>query len=125
MQIFFWQASVIKTCIFFKMLERDIHKRLETLLLLKKFGGHITKRDDDTLIVSDCSRISDQQILCLKAEFPNSQSMVITSTGSISNWILVVRIGANCCKLTSSLCMQTCVHAILYCIVAFYLSHQI
>ena len=107
------------------MLERNIQKRLETLLLLDKFGGHVTKRDDDTLIVSDCSRISDEQILCLKKEFPNSQSMVITSLGSISNWILVVRIGGSSFKFSNSLCMQTCVHAILYCGLSVYLSNYV
>ena len=70
-----------------------VKKTIKSVLDVDRIGGKIIARDDDTIILSDCSRLMHEHIEIILKHHPFLQVQYVSSQTSDSGYIVVF----SCC----------------------------
>lgn len=76
---------------------------LRYLLDLERRGGRLFQRDDNTIIVIDCSNFTSEQIDCVHTTYPHVQVSVLQSDASMSGFIVVFTVAPRTFKTSTGL----------------------
>jgi hypothetical protein len=94
-----FHRSVGKKAIDMKILETG----LRSLLDVDRRGGRLFQRDDETVILVDCSSFTSEQIECLQTVYPHLHVTVLQSESSLSGFLVVFQLASPAFKRTASL----------------------
>lgn len=70
-------------------------KRIGEIMKLDKQGGKMVQRDDFTVVIADCSKITDAQIRAMRIEYPHVYIEIVGSSGSMSGFCIIVHASAS------------------------------
>lgn len=73
----------------------SLKSSIQEVFQVKKHGGMIMWRDDNTLIMSDVSKITHEQCSSIHSFFPHVQIDFLSSEASMSGFIVVFHCNSN------------------------------
>ena len=68
-----------------------VNRYLVRLCQMGRFGGRIVQRDDHTLVVYDTPAWTEDHAQSLRSRFPECEVSVLSSSHSLSGFLVVVR----------------------------------
>lgn len=68
---------------------------VEDVFQVKKHGGVMMWRDENTLIISDISKITHEQHCTISSSFPHVHVDILSSDASITGFIVVLHCASN------------------------------
>lgn len=94
-----FHRAVGKKAIDMKILETG----LRSVLDVDRRGGRLFQRDDETVILVDCSSFTSEQIECLQTVYPHLRVTVLQSEASLSGFLVVFQLASPAFKRTAAL----------------------
>jgi hypothetical protein len=94
-----WYHSSTNRDISMAKLERG----LRSVLDVDRQGGRLFQRDNETIVLADCSRFTSDQIECLQIVYPHIRTTVLQSDASVSVFLIIFQLASPVFKKTAAL----------------------
>lgn len=80
-----------------------LERGLRSVLDVDRQGGRLFQRDNETIVLADCSRFSSEQIECLQTVYPHIHTTVLQSEASLSGFLIIFQLASPAFKNTAAL----------------------
>lgn len=67
---------------------------LRSMLDLDRRGGKLFQRDNETIVLTDCSSFTSEQLECLQTVYPQVRANVVQSDVSLSGFLVIFQLAS-------------------------------